>query len=114
MENIFENYMNSQPILIKINTLTEFDANITILIDGKKVDVNLVNYKGHPQGPEVVVYHSQGSSDNNKYGIDVQFNNNGSVHKINRIYKDEVIGGEEDKLATRMDYMHSSNIIKST
>lgn len=114
MRNIFENYMFEQPILLDVELLNVKEAIVTLGIGGNKTNVTFGNTEGKPQGPATVIYTSTSSSDGKSYAMDVSFLNNGNIHQINKIYKNDSFDNPADKPPIRLDGMHPSNIIRQT
>ncbi len=89
MSTLYESYMFEQPIMMDTKAINPFYCELIIQVNGEKQNVRFANSKGAPQGPGVVTYTSVFASNGQKYAIDVSFKNNGTVHRIQRIYKND-------------------------
>lgn len=112
MDNIFESYMFEQPLMMNVIAINPFFAELTVQVNGQKENVKFKNDKGAPQGPGIEIFQSTFSSNGQRYALDVSFKNDGTVNRIQRIYKNDQIEGFGDN-PPRMDYVHSSNIIQA-
>jgi len=105
--------MYEQPLIINTIALNPFFAELQVQINGRIENIKFSNSKGAPKGPGIAQYESTFSSNGQKYGLDVSFNNDGTIHRIVKIYKNDPIESFGNN-PPRMDYLHGSNIIKST
>jgi len=113
MNNLYESYMYEQPLMMNTIAIDPFFAELQVQVNGKTENIKFSNSKGSPKGSGIVKYGSTFSSNGQKYGLDVSFNNDGTVHRILKIFKNDPLESFGDN-PPRMDYMHSSNIIKSS
>lgn len=110
--NLYESYMYEQPIIMDIKSINSHLAELFVQVNGKIIEVKFTNNKPVPKGPDIVTYTSQNSTNGQRYAIDVLFKNDGSIHRIKRIYKNDQIESTSGN-PPRMDYIHSSNIIET-